>query len=172
MALWTWIEGHQNLTVGIVGFVGVIFTLWFNARQAREQRRDERCHEIKTLRTALIEELKINRESFVSNVEQTNEGSETVGCFVPTDCMDDAYRAFIHRIGLLSQAEVRKVMFAYLSLQTYYAKLFLLGVPVETSDRHVNVPPQSGSMLSGLQKSLIGPIAEAIEVMERARDAG
>ncbi len=172
MALWTWIEGHQNLTVGIVGFVGVIFTLWFSAWQAREQRRDERRHEIKTLRAALIEELKINRETLVFNLAKTNEASETTGFFVPTDCMDDAYRAFIHRIGLLSQAEVRKVMFAYLSLRTYNAKLFLVGVPVETSDRHVNVPPQHGPTLSGMLKELIGAVDEAIKVMERAHDVG
>ncbi len=173
MALWTWIEGHQNLTVGIVGFVGVIFTLWFSAWQAREQRQEERRHEIKTLRAALIEELKIHRETMAHDAAKLDdeEMSETGSIFVPTDPMDDAYRAFIHRVGLLSQTEVRKVMFAYLSMRTYNAKLFLVGVPPHTGERHVEVPAENGALLSGMQKGLISPIDEAIGVMERARDA-
>ncbi len=172
MTLCTAIHEFQNLIIGFVGFVGVISTLGFNAWQAREQRRDERRHERETMRAALIEELKINRESFERNTGSANQPPGTKGAFVPTDSMDDAYRAFTHRIGLLSQAEVRKVMYAYLSLRTYKAKLFLIGVPPETSDLHVNVPPKNVSMLLGMQKSLIAPIDEAIEVLERARDPG
>lgn len=169
MALWTWVQEHETLTVGVLGFVGVISTLWINAWQAREQRREERRHERQTLRAALIEELKINREALVGNTENIDNISETGGYFVPTDLMDDGYRAFTDRIGLLSQAEVRKVMYAYLSLRTYNAKLFLVGVPPHTGDRHVQVPAENGPLLSGMQESLIGPINEAIEVMERAR---
>ena len=51
-------------------------------------------------------------------------------------------------------------------------KLFLVGVPPHTGDRHVQVPAKNGPLLSGMQESLIGPIDEAIEVMERSRDAG
>ena len=172
MALWTWIEGHQNLTVGIIGFVGVIFTLWFNARQAREQRRDERHHECQTLRVALIAELKINKESLEGNIDGIDVTRKTGVYFMPTDLMNDAYRAFTDRIGLLSEAEVRKVMYAYLALQTYNAKLFLIGVPPHTGGRNVEIPAESGLYLSELLKVMIGPIDEAIEVMERTRDAG
>ena len=172
MTLWTEIRELQYLIVGIIALVGVLFTLLFNAREARKQRRDERRHERETLRAALIEELKINRESLDRNTDSDNEPSETGSYFVPTDTMDDAYRAFTHRIGLLSQAEVRKVMYAYLSLRTYNAKLFLIGVPPATGDRHVDVPAENVPVLSGILKELIGPIDEAIQVMERARDAG
>ncbi len=37
MTLWTEIQRHQYLIVGIIGFVGVIFTLWFNAWEARNK---------------------------------------------------------------------------------------------------------------------------------------
>lgn len=146
-----------------------------NARYAREQRREQRRHECQTLRVALIEELKINRGTLVSNKNQIKDGGndlpDEAGYFVPTDPMDDAYRAFTHRIGLLSQAEVSKVMFAYLSLRTYDANLFLVGVPPDTNDRHVKVPAKNAPLLSGMLDSLIGPIDEAIGVLERARDA-
>ncbi len=174
MTLWTVIETFQNLIVGIIGFGGVIFTLWFNSKEAREQRRDERQHDRETLRVALTEELKINRHSLKENMDSLKEQppEKAGGAFVPTDPMDDAYRAFIDRIGLLSKAEVSKVMDAYLMLQTYNAKLFLVGVPVHTSPRHVQVPAKNFPLLAGMQENLIGPLDEAIEVMERARDAG
>ena len=173
MTLCTWLREFQTLIVGMFGFAGVIFTLWFNARQARLQRRDERRHECQTLRAALIEELSINRRSLVSNIERIeNTPDDTSGYAVPTDPMDDAYRAFTHRIGLLTRAEVSKVMFAYLSLRTYHASLFLLGVPTQGGGRHVKVSGKNAQMLSGGLKNLLGPIEQAIAVLERARDDG
>ena len=172
MMLWTAIQEFQSLIIGFLGFAGVIFTLRFNAQQAREQRRDERHHEGETMRAALIAELKINRESLERNIDKANQASETQGVFVPTDTMDDAYRAFTHRIGLLSQAEVDKVMYAYLSLRTCKANLFLIGAPPDTRDLHVQVPPKNVSKLSKLLGSLIGPIHEAIEVLESEHDPG
>jgi len=171
MTLLTWIQDHPTLTVGIIGFAGVIFTIWFNAWQTRKQRREERRHDRETLRAALIEELKINRDSLVSNVDRVAESMETKEYFVPTDPMDDVYRAFTDRIGLLSQAEVSKVMCAYLSLRTYIAKLFLIGASIETIPGHIKIPATHAPTLRGMQENLVGPIEEAIEIMESARDA-
>ena len=170
MTLWTEIEKFQNVIVGIIGFAGVSFTLWFNSKEARKQRREERQHERKALRTALIEELKINRNALVTLEQKPTKN--VGGAYVPTDPMDDAYRSFVPRIGLLSQAEVSKVMGAYLSLRTYNAKLFLVGAPVETSPRHVEVPAENIPLLTGMQEGLIGPIDQAIEALKRASDAG
>lgn len=168
MTLLTDVERFQTVIVGVIGFAGVIFTLWYNGRLAHDQRRDERRKEREALRAALAEELKINRDSLKENVRSIREPPEPGGAFVPTDPMDDAYRSFVPRIGLLSQAEVSKVMNAYLTLRTYNAKLYLLGVPVKTSDRHVQVPAENLEAVAGMQENLIGPLDEAIEVMERA----
>ncbi len=171
---WAVLERFQTLAAGFVVFAGVILTLWYNARALRRQRRDERHHEREALRLALLEELQINRRSLKENAEllRKDPPGEQGGALVPTDRMDDAYRSFLPRIGLLSQDEVGKVMGAYLSLRTYNAKLFLVGEPVHTSPRHVNVPAMNVEMLAQMQETFIGPIDEAIEVMERARDAG
>ena len=69
MTAGTWIEHHQTLTAGIVGFFGVIATPWINAWLVRLQRRKELCHERQTLRVALAEELRINRKSFVDSTK-------------------------------------------------------------------------------------------------------
>ena len=165
-----WLETYQTLAVGIVGFVGVIVTILFNAKISRDQRRDERDHERNTLRVALIAELKINRRSLRENADTLKEASsDTEDAFVPTDPMDDVYRAFVPRIGLLSQDEVGKVMDAYLTLEEFYSKLFLLGVPVSTSPGHVSVPSTNLQFLARMQESVLGPIDEAIGALEKSR---
>lgn len=165
-------QQHPLVVVAIIGFIGVIGAQFANAWLTRRRDDRERRHETETLRAALIVELKINRDSLEKNVATSKKASETTGGFAPTAPMDDAYRAFTGRLGLLSPAEVHKVMFAYLSLRQYYANLFLIGVPPDTGDRHVNVPPTHFSLLTGMQDGLIGPIDEAIQAMESARDAG
>ena len=155
----TWIENHQTLTVGIIGFLGVIATLWYNARQAGIQRRKELFHERQTLRVALAEELIINRGTFVKSIKSLDantaldKGKGAEANWVPTYEMVDVYRSFINRIGLLSQPEVRKVMYAYLTLRAYTAALLLHSRAPETGDllRHVLVPSHVG--LSEMQKA-------------------
>lgn len=177
MTFCTIIKEYQTLIVGALGFLGVMSTLWFNAKQIREQRQDELRHDTETLRVALLAELKINQNSLTENLEGLRAAREGQGCHVPTHSMDDAYRAFTHRIGLLSETEVHKVMYAFLALRTYRAKLFLVGSPSEQhdgnilSERHVNVPPNNVVMLTALIESLIPPIDEAIEAMEDAQGA-
>lgn len=168
MTICSEIEKFQTLIVGLLGFVGVIGTLWINAKLARQQRRDELAHERDTLRTALIEELRINRHSLRENIASLKEpmpdGRGSV--LVPTDPMDGAYRTFLARIGILSRSEVHKVMNAYLLLQTYYGSLFIISVPVQTSDCSVNVPAENVHLLIGMQERLIEPIDEAIAALE------
>ena len=165
-------QTHPLVLVAIIGFVGIISAQLVNGWLMRRRDDRERRHETETLRAALIVELKINRDSLEKNVATSKKASETTGGLAPTDPMDDAYRAFTGRLGLLSPAEVHKVMFAYLSLRQYYANLFLIGVPPDTGDRHVNVPPEKFSSLIKMQENLIGPIDEAIQAMESPRHAG
>jgi hypothetical protein len=165
--MWPEIQPFQTLIVGIIGFSGVMATLLFNASQARRQREEERKHESRALRTALIEELGIIRESVAKNLEDIDASRDG---YVPTDPMDDAYRAFTHRIGALSEKEVRCVLYAYLTLRTYNSKLFLIGNPVGTGDRHVMVPAKNSSILSGMYKNLLPPLDEAINAMKLSRD--
>ena len=58
-----------------------------------------------------------------------------------------------------------------LSLRTYNANLFLIGKRPNISDLHIEVMAEDGPKLIVMQEKLISPIDEAIEVMERARDA-
>lgn len=62
-------------------------------------------------------------------------------------------------------------VFIWVSLRvTYNANLFLLGVPVQTSPRHVHVPTQNANYLAAMQEGMIEPIDEAIEALGRGRE--
>ena len=174
MTVWDAFETYQTLLVGFFGFAGVIITLLVNAKIARDRRCDERDHERAMLRIALAEELNINRESLQRNLNSLRElpPDGKKGAFVPTDPMDDAYRSFVPRIGLLTETEVHRVMNAYLYLRTYTARLFLIGVPPDTGPRHVQVPPENLEQLKAEMEAAIPIIEQAREALERARDAG
>lgn len=160
------VQSFQTLIVGFLGFGGVIFTLWFNAWQARKQYSEKLQRERETLRVALMEELKIIRNSLRQNTSL--EALDGHAGLVPTDPMDDIYRAFTQRIGLLSASEVEKVMYAYLSLRTVTKKLFVIGRPHHSGDHHVVVPAQSMPILQAMQTNLIAPIDEAIAALHEA----
>ena len=166
-----WLETYQTIVVGVVGFAGVICTIRFNAKNARNERRAERDHERDTLRVALIAELKINRRTLTENTSTLRECSSDPEskAFIPTDPMNHAYLTLVPRIGLLSEDEVSKVMEAYLTLETLDAKLFLLGVPVPTSPRHVDVPGTNLRAVAQMQESVVPLVEAAIDALKMAR---
>jgi hypothetical protein len=113
-------KDFQSLMVGVVGFVGVIVTLWRNARLQRqlEERREDR--EAGALRTALIEELKQQREALRDTADslataQTSQ-DETQGSLIPLERFDTVFRRSLERLGLLERREVSAVFEAYLPL--------------------------------------------------------
>lgn len=173
MAFWDALETYQTIVVGVVGFGGVIITIWFNAKIARDERRSERDHERYTLRVALIAELKINRDSLTDSMNKLREhSSDTKGeAFIPTDLMNHAFQANVPRIGVLSEDEVGKAMEAYLTLETFNASLFLLGVSVPNSPQHVKVPGTNLQTIAQMQESVCLQVEAAIDALEKARRA-
>jgi len=162
------VRDFQSLIVGAGGFLGVIFTLRHNARLARDQREDERRYERDALRSALIAELEIVKDSFETNLNQ--QYAEVESGLVPTDPLDNAYRALMPRIGLLAEGEVSKAMAAYLTLQTYNGNLFLIGTPAPNNPRHVLVGPTQVPRLQGMTRGTLKKVDEALAALREARD--
>ncbi len=57
-------------------------------------------------------------------------------------------------------------MDAYLTLQTYNANLFLVGVPPQTGPRNVDVPANNRKMLAAFMEAAIAPIVTAIDALQ------
>src|SRR4051812_21261082 len=72
----------QTSIVGVIGFTGVMITLWWNARLARQGRLATLRQTRRTLRTALREELTLVR-AHLTRVERILR--ETVGKLPPPD---------------------------------------------------------------------------------------
>ena len=161
------VKAVSNRSGGGSCFTGVIFTIWFNARAARRQKADERDHERETLRVALAEELTIIHESLSRNADQVEAkaSAKPDGAFwIPADRMDDAYRAFVPKVGMLAKDEVRTTMFAYLTLRTYHAKLRLIGEVTPAGD-HVRVLASRGAELAAMMREVMPKIASALSAL-------
>jgi len=166
MTCYELLRDFQTVIVGIIGFAGVIITIAVNAQLSRRERREQRNHDRQTIRTALITELNIIKGSLEKSVKKT----KATAVAVPTDTMDNAYRALTDKIGLLTPDEVHNVTYAYLTLQTLGSALFLIGTPIQTSPRYVKVAAKDFPSWQSLEKSTIKPITEAIETLEKARE--
>ena len=163
-----WLERYQTLVVGGFGFLGVIITLFVNAWLARRERRHDLAKERRTLRVALREELKINKQSFETNTKRLEEkDQEGAGDLViPRGTMDDVYTAFVPKIGLLSSRETEKVMLAYLTLREFHRSVRLLSGDEVTED-HVIVPEAMRPSITKMMRSIIPKIDDAITSLSK-----
>ena len=180
--VWTWVEGIIRLW----RLASLVFSALLQRSGITHDRQVNSIAKSGTMSARpcvlhLERNLRANREAIVTSTKSlhTNsalkKGRGSGENWVPTDEMEDVYRSFIDRIGLLSQVEVRKVMNAYLMLRSYTAVVLLLSRhsraprPFETNIRHVPFSPEMSPKLMKIQESLIGPVDEAIDVLERAR---
>jgi hypothetical protein len=119
------IHEYQTLVVGVLATAGVMVTLWWNARLARDQHsrnanlaRDQRlaqiAHERDVLRTAMRAELENLRDMFTDRIATISKAlPEDTGILLPVNTFTDVYVHSIDRLGLLSDLELRTVLKAY-----------------------------------------------------------
>jgi hypothetical protein len=120
------VERFQTIFVGILGFAGVMLTLWYNARAGRLQGERVLKNEQASICAALHAELTIRRESMTKAI--ADFGAVRDGkIVVPINPISAVYHALLPRIGVLSSRKVRVVMYAYLTDDTLLKSLILLG---------------------------------------------
>ena len=162
------------LIVGAVGFAGVITAQFVNAYLARRQRRDAIEHDRRTVRTALLEELRFlklsyeDRAKMIKNVEDDEPNTSFV---VPTDTMSDAYQHLIDQIGLLTSDQAAKAIQAYLTVRQVPAELRLIeDEPYPDGDaraRHwIRLKRKRAAVVRGMHESRVKLIDDAIKALE------
>ena len=156
-------ERFQTTIVGVLGFAGVIIALITNAWLVRRGRLETLIQERTALRTALVEELRILKLSLEDGIQKLEEEGEYGGVIVPTDPMSDVYNAFVPKIGMLTSQEVKKVMWAYLSVQEFRKNLVLLPGTTIRDQHRVDVPQDSCAALIEMQKNLLPKLDDAIK---------
>lgn len=162
-----WLQEYQALLGGTLGFIGVIITLVVNATLARKARQDERNHERDTLRTALITELRVHERRLQETIDKSEDSShpETQYSAFPVGVVDDAYRALLPRLGLLSAGEVEKVMQAYLFLQEVSQRSLLLGELADSAGHYVKIPRNYLNVMTALNKEALSNTTDALNVL-------
>src|SRR5215510_14563969 len=69
------VKDFQSGLVGILGFIGVIITLWWNAHSAEQNRVHELDQARQTLQSALHQELQSIREELTNTKQHANDRS-------------------------------------------------------------------------------------------------
>ena len=105
-------EKYQTFIAGIIGFIVVIFTIYYNAKQARLQYTRELSHKKFAVRTALIEELMLILASYQDCIETLTLDKCKDSVLIPTNVPNQAYMQLISEIGILDSNEMKLVMTA------------------------------------------------------------
>jgi hypothetical protein len=171
------IKNYQTLIVGFLGFSGVIATLVANAWLARKADIRKICHEAKVLRTALIEEMKIQRDALIHAEENSTErtGHDVL---TPLQRCTDIFDKSIDKLGLLTSNEVAAVLDAYLPLKELTPKIRLLELRVPPDRRGVEygeAPAQDYALvahddLAGLHSVYVPSFERAIKLLSSHLD--
>jgi len=123
-----WLDDHQTLIVGALGFIGVIITLIVNAFLERRQRGRERAARSDALRLALSEELRLFEDVIKDRLDMIAEAERGLsgGLLVPLTHTTDIFESSIGDLGLLRSDQVAAVLRAY-SISANAGKVSLLG---------------------------------------------
>jgi hypothetical protein len=145
-----WYQPFQTSVVGLLGFTGVIATLRWNARTAREGRRETFERERASLRAGLIEELKLLRAVCSSACTYCEDAHER-----NMDREDDEPPVFISRyeepqifasladkIGLLPPIEVACIIRAHMAARFAWRRAEGYNQSERSTAGHICVIPE------------------------------
>ena len=175
------IKNYQTLIVGILGFIGVIATLVINAWLERKTERRRIEHQTRILRTALIEEMKVQRDALLhaaegsKNAKNTSDGAKQ-DALTPLQRWADIFDNSLDRLGLLTSEEVAAVLDAYLPLKELTSKVRLLELRIPPNQRRVEYgegPPEGYALvghkdvevLAGLHSMYVPAFDKAIQML-------
>ena len=169
MDILCWLEKYQTLLVGLVGFSGVIMTLYANSRLDRKQHEREMQHEKRALRQALISELRI-LQGILEDRSKTKPEGEYSDCMFPAHIPDTVYRTFLPRIGILNSEEVSAVMGAYVLLAELPQRLYLLSPAANVergSQDYIYIEEQNLVTAAGIHKVFLKEVSKALCLLEQ-----
>lgn len=167
-------ERYQTFIVGIVGFIGVIYTIRTNATLMRNQHEREINHEKLATRTALIEELKLLSDSYIDRIAMFEEDAHKRTAAIPINVPNDAYLQLIPNIGLLTPKEIKLVMTAYQLANELPIRLEFMAVKNDgaiINPAYIYVDNSHYSLAAQLHKNFLGDIKKALSALNDEIDA-
>ena len=162
-------KDFQTLIVGMLGFTGVIYTLYTNARLAREQHTRNVAHEREVLIKALRAELGLIKKSFSGKSISLEADREHADAFFPEETHTKVYHAFISKLGLLSPEQASAVIVAYTLVLEVPTRLRLLSSGHDLSfDKpgYIFIQGKYGKAATGIYEAFLPAIEEALYKLE------
>ena len=158
----------------MIGFGGVVITLFLNAWLGRRAEKEQQKHERRSLRSALIAELKFTDEIILSKtieglVEGLKDHPQSDG-LLPVDTLNHIYTCNGTRIGLLSEMEAETVVGAYSRLQGRSWYLRAKYDPSPRSNGYVVIPSEDLKDELEKEEKLRKFIEKATDALEKARE--
>lgn len=161
-------ETYQTFIVGIIGFGGVMFTIYMNAHLSREQHERNIKHDRESLRIAISSELKLILKMLNHRCEMVDENEEIGSAFYPDHVSTQVYIQFINKLGLLSGKEIEAVMEAYALINDLPIRLQLLTTEHDPSyDRpgYIFIEAEHANTAIGIHKSFMPKIELALNTL-------
>lgn len=167
----------QTFIVGLIGFSGVIFTLYTNARLSRKQHERNISHEKETLKAALHAELGLARRTFSrigTPIDERNERDkidEGSGAFFPEYYSQSVYQSLISKIGLLPLPAISQVIDAYSLIGELPTRLRLLSSDHDESFErpgYIYIPAEYVDTATSIYRNFLPRIEQALEALQNS----
>jgi hypothetical protein len=159
----------QTFVVGLLGFTGVIITMAVNARTQRGLQSRQREHDAKSVRIALLAELKANAEMYESRIKDLSDSDGSHHALIQSIVVNNIYQTLLPRIGMLSVKEVELVHRAYLLLEEMPYRLRLL-VGTDSvgglNNEFIRIDASKQKDAGEIHKALLPSIHNAVCVLE------
>ncbi|MCG7967524.1 MAG: hypothetical protein JAY63_13070 [Candidatus Thiodiazotropha taylori] len=180
------LKDYQTLIGAILGFPGIMYTLYKNNENQLRLHASQKKHDLEleanrmaqeanSLRVALKSELTFNRDGFETSVLQFHEGTETTQALYPNAPKDVIYNTLLERIGLLSETEVEKVLRAYRLINQLPFRLRIL-VGADNigglNNEYLVIGPESRKAAAEMHESFIPSINAAIKTLDEHLEGG
>ncbi len=163
------LERFQTSLVGALGFTGVIITMVANAKIQRNLQSAQRQHQVQSLRTALLVELKENVQMYQNRISDFSKTDEKQHAFLPSKVTNNIYQSSLSDVGLLPANEVESVLRAYLLLEEMPYRLRLV---VGTNnvggynDEFIRIDANKCDDVKKIHEALLPTIREAVAALE------
>jgi hypothetical protein len=163
------LEKFQTSLVGVLGFTGVIITMVANATIQRNLQSAQRKHEVQSLRTALLVELKENVQMYENRISDLSKTDGTQHALMPSKVTNNIYQSSLSYVGLLSADEVESVLRAYLLLEEMPYRLRLA---VGTNnvggykDEFIRIDANRCDAVKKIHEALLPKLREAVAALE------
>ncbi|MEO0344477.1 MAG: hypothetical protein AAF198_13675 [Pseudomonadota bacterium] len=159
-------EDFQTGLAGLLGFVGVMITLWWNARLSRKQQERETSLQAQAVRQAILAELIRYRNAYKTQ----SELESLVTTKVPR-LKRDVSEPLMGQIGVLANEgiDINVVLNALGIIDATEKKMHLISI--EVSPEFFTIQPREIPAFRGMIQKMAKAVGPAIEELTEPRSA-